>query len=92
MEHSFAKGSRKFSGSYDSPNSLHRFRQLFYDALDTYQITEDRRVPLLAMTLYGMALDFYLHKIRSSPSITNIDSAFLQLEQRFDSAHTRAQA
>ena len=88
----FRDESLKFSGSYESRVSLHRFKMLFTDALKQFDIPASSRVQLLPSALTGMALDYYLDKIRNNANIRNLEQAFASLDDRFDSPHTRAQA
>ena len=92
VSYSFRDDSQKFTGSYESPISLHRFKQLFLDTLEQHNIPASHRIQLLPNALKGIALTHYLDKIRGNPEIRTLAQAFSSFEAVFDSAHTRAHA
>ena len=57
---------------------------------DKYKVPENARVSVLTDALEGQALDYYLDTIAGQ--VDTLRRAFELLEQRFDSAHSRAQA
>ncbi len=88
--YNFRDRQLRFSGSYDSTLSLHRFMQLFDATVEQYDVPDTSCVPLMMSALQGVALDFYFDTIKNNAQ-TKME-AYNLLKQRFDSASTRAQA
>lgn len=88
--HTFRNSTHSFSGSYDSPMSLYRFKQLFSTTIEQYQIPQHSALTLMLTALEGVALDYYFDKIKGHAN--NLNEAYKLLDARFDSPHTRAQA
>ncbi len=88
--YTFRDSTHRFSGNYDCPVSLYRFRQMVFATCDKYSVPERSRVSILTDALEGQALDYYLDNIAGQ--VDSLATAFQLLERRFDSPHSRAQA